>query len=70
MATYRTLAKKVRDSETTGLGTKGIYTPSWFAYDAIDRFIRATVIKTPSFNSEVSLFYTYIKYKNTQGYRL
>lgn len=56
MATYRTLSRKVRDSEKTGSGAKDIYKPSWFAYDAIDRFIRATGMKTPSLNSEVGIF--------------
>lgn len=30
MSTYRTLAKKVRDSCTTGSGAKDIYEPIWF----------------------------------------
>lgn len=53
MATYRSLSKKVRESETTGSGSKDVYVPSWFAYDAIDRFIRVTSNKKPSLNSEV-----------------
>ena len=57
MATYRTLSRKVRDSETTGSGTKDVYNPSWFAYDAIDRFIGATGKKTTSLSSEVILFH-------------
>lgn len=42
MSTYRTLRKKVTDSETTGSGTQDVYIPSWFAYTTIDRFIHAT----------------------------
>lgn len=57
MATYRTLLKKVRYSETTGSGAEDVYTPSWFAYNAIDRFIRATGNKIPSLSSEVMIFY-------------
>lgn len=60
MSTYRTLRKKVSNSETTGTGTDDVYHPTWFAYQAIDRFIRAVGTKRPSLNSEVSLFRTFI----------
>lgn len=56
MSTYRALAKKVKCSHTTGSGANDAYEPSWFAFDAIDRFIRATGIKIPSYSSEVILF--------------
>lgn len=56
MATYRSLAKKVRESEGTGTGSQDVYKPSWFAYDAIDRFIRVAGKKTASLSSEVILF--------------
>lgn len=57
MSTYRNLAKKVRRSETSGSGVQDVYVPSWFAYNAIDRFVRATGKKIPSLNSEVILFH-------------
>lgn len=64
MATYRTLYKKVRQSETTGSGVNDIYKPSWFAYIAIDRFIRTTGNKITSLSSEVMLFQLiYLKIK-------
>ncbi|KAL4104342.1 hypothetical protein QTP88_019643 [Uroleucon formosanum] len=52
MSTYRTLRKKIVDSETTGSGSQDVYYPSWFAYNAIDRFIRVQNTKIPSLNSE------------------
>lgn len=57
MATYRILAKKVRSSMTTGSGSSDIYVPTWFAFDYIDRFIRATSKKAPSLNSEVCILF-------------
>lgn len=56
MSTYRTLRKKVVDSETTGTGSHEVYFPSWIAYNAIDRFIRVQNTKISSLNSEVILF--------------
>jgi hypothetical protein len=36
MATYRTLSRKVRDSETTGSGAKDVYKPLvYMIYDAL-----------------------------------
>jgi len=62
MSTYRTLRKKIVDSETTGSGSQDVYYPSWFAYNAIDRFIRVQNTKIPSLNSEVSLIDNYRVY--------
>jgi len=47
------------DSETTGSGSQDVYYPSWFAYNAIDRFIRVQNTKIPTLNSEVSLIDNY-----------
>lgn len=55
MSTYRSLRKKVVDSETSGTGSSELYSPSWFAYNAIDRFVRVQNTKIPSLNSEVNL---------------
>lgn len=55
MSTYRILSRKVRNSQTTGSGATDIYKPSWFAYQALDRFIRATGKKQFSLDSEVNL---------------
>lgn len=55
MSTYSALRKKIVDSETTGSGSSDLYCPSWFAYNAIDRFIRVQNTKIPSLNSEVNL---------------
>lgn len=62
MSTYRTLRKKVVDSETTGSGSQDVYHPFWFAYNAIDRFIRVQKTKIPSLNLEVSLIDNYRVY--------
>lgn len=56
MSTYRTLKKKVNDTHTTGSGSQDVYNPSWFAYSAIDKFIRAATNKIATISSEVSLF--------------
>lgn len=55
LSTYRNLRKKVMTTTITGTGSNEVYKPSWFAYDAIDRFIRATKMKIPSLSSEVRL---------------
>jgi len=52
MSTYRTLRKKVVDSDTTGSGSQDVYYPFWFAYNAIDRFIRVQKTKKLKFLTE------------------
>lgn len=42
MATYRILKKKVSNSTRSGAGTKDKYKPTWFAYEAMNRFLRRT----------------------------
>ncbi|XP_055639010.1 uncharacterized protein LOC129777009 isoform X2 [Toxorhynchites rutilus septentrionalis] len=54
MARYRALSKKVRLSSSSGSGAKDVYVPSWFAYAAIDRFIKARIQKNQLLNSEDS----------------
>ncbi|XP_048526258.1 uncharacterized protein LOC125505786 [Dendroctonus ponderosae] len=54
MATYRPLSRKVRVTETTGSGARDVFKPTWFAYENIDRFIKATGKKTATLSSEES----------------
>lgn len=57
MASYRSLRKEVLESEGTGSSTDDIFKPSWYAFEAIDRFMRAKGEKSPTVNSEVSISY-------------
>ena len=57
MASYRPLQKKELESEGTGSSTDDIFKPSWYAFEAIDRFMRAKGEKSPTVNSEVSISY-------------
>ncbi len=59
MSTYRACKKKVFETDSSGAGTGDVYTPTWFAYDAINRFLRATGQKRASMSTEVNLIHNY-----------
>lgn len=63
MASFRTCLKKVKDSCKSGAGTSDIYKPNWFAYAAMERFLRDKNQPRQTLSSEViPIFYIYLHF--------
>lgn len=59
MASFRACVKKVKDSCKSGAGSDDIHKPTWFAYDAMEKFLRDRVKPRETLGSEVNYLHLF-----------